>query len=141
MLEISISDRADLPIYKQIIDQVKQLVANSQLKPGERMPTVRYLARYLSINPATVARAYQDLAQEGILGASRRRGTIVMGEDESPQRIPLRQSRLASMVNNLMVETLSQGYTPEELEATFSLQIARWRVQRETAAIHVMSRK
>ncbi|MBN1189765.1 MAG: GntR family transcriptional regulator [Dehalococcoidales bacterium] len=132
MLDINISGRADIPLYKQIIDQIKQHVANYQLKPGERVPTVRNLASTLHINPATVARAYQELEQEGILGASRRRGTIVMGENDSPQRQPLRQSRLAGIVNNLILDTLSQGYTPEELEAAFSLQLARWRFQRET---------
>ena len=92
MLNISISNRADVPLYKQIVEQIKQMVANYQLKPGEKLPTVRDLAHYLGINPATVARAYQELEQEGILGASRRRGTIVMGENDSPQRQPLRQS-------------------------------------------------
>jgi GntR family transcriptional regulator len=115
------------------MEQVKQLVANYQLKPGERMPTVRDLAKTLQINPATVARAYQELETEGILGASRRRGTIVMGDTESQQRMPLRQSRLASIVNDLLLETLSQGYTPEEMEATFTLQLARWRIQRESS--------
>jgi molybdate-binding protein/DNA-binding transcriptional regulator YhcF (GntR family) len=132
MLEISLSGRADIPLYKQIMEQIKQHVANYQLKPGERVPTVRDLAHVLHINPATVARAYQELEQEGILGASRRRGTIVMGENDNPQRQPLRQSRLAGIVNNLILDTLSQGYSPEELEATFSLQLARWRFQRET---------
>jgi molybdate-binding protein/DNA-binding transcriptional regulator YhcF (GntR family) len=132
VLDINISGRADIPLYKQIMDQIKQHVANYQLKPGERVPTVRELAHTLHINPATVARAYQELEQEGILGASRRRGTIVMGENDNPQRQPLRQSRLASIVNNLILDTLSQGYTPEELEANFSLQLARWRFQRET---------
>jgi molybdate-binding protein/DNA-binding transcriptional regulator YhcF (GntR family) len=133
MIKISVSDRANMPIYKQIVDQVKGLVANYQLKPGDRMPTVRELAAYLRINPATVARAYQELEQAGILGASRRRGTIVMGETDNPQRMPLRQSRLANTVNNLVLETLSQGYKPEELEAAFTLQLARWRIQRETS--------
>jgi molybdate-binding protein/DNA-binding transcriptional regulator YhcF (GntR family) len=133
MIKISVTDRADIPLYKQITEQVKQMVANYQLKPGERMPTVRDLAQTLKINPATVARAYQDLEQDGILGASRRRGTIVMGESESPQHLPLRQSRLSAAINDLLLETLSQGYNPEELEATFSLQLARWRIQRESA--------
>jgi molybdate-binding protein/DNA-binding transcriptional regulator YhcF (GntR family) len=130
-MEIIVNSRVRIPIYKQIIDQVKQLVANNQFKPGEKMPTVRDLSHRLGVNPATVARAYQDLEQEGILGASRRRGTIVMGEAESPQRMPLRQSRLSGIVNNLILDTLSQGYTPEEIEAAFTLQLARWRIQRE----------
>jgi molybdate-binding protein/DNA-binding transcriptional regulator YhcF (GntR family) len=135
MLKVSISGRADVPLYKQIIEQIKQQVANYQVKPGERMPTVRELAQSLQINPATVARAYQELEQEGILGASRRRGTIVMGDTDNAQRLPLRQSRLAGMVDGLLLETLSQGYSPEELEATFTLQLARWRFQRESPAV------
>jgi molybdate-binding protein/DNA-binding transcriptional regulator YhcF (GntR family) len=132
MLEININDKGHLPIYRQISEQVKQHIANNQLKPGERMPTVRELSGTLRVNPATVARAYQELEQEGILGASRRRGTIVMGESQSPQRLPLRQSRLAATVNNMILETLSLGYNPEELEAAFSLQLARWRFQRDS---------
>jgi GntR family transcriptional regulator len=104
MLEISVRSTAQVPLYKQIVDQIKQLVANNKLKPGERVPTVRELATNLQINPGTVARAYQELEQEGILGASRRRGTIIMGEAESPQRLPLRQSRLAGTVNNLILK-------------------------------------
>lgn len=132
MVEITINNRADLPLYKQIIDQVKQHIASNQFKPGDKMPTVRQLSHQLGVNPATVARAYQGLEQEGILGASRRRGTIVMGEVESPQRMPLRQSRLSGVISEVILDTLSQGYTPEEIEAAFTLQLSRWRTQRET---------
>jgi molybdate-binding protein/DNA-binding transcriptional regulator YhcF (GntR family) len=130
-VDIVINNQANVPLYKQIIDQVKQLIANNQYKSGDKMPTVRELSHRLGVNPATVARAYQDLEQEGILGASRRRGTIVMGEAESPQRLPLRQSRLSGIVNNLILDVLSQGYSPEEIEAAFTLQLSRWRIQRE----------
>jgi molybdate-binding protein/DNA-binding transcriptional regulator YhcF (GntR family) len=132
MFQISVNSRAQVPIYKQITEQVKQLIANYQLKPGAQMPTVRQLSAHLRVNSATVARAYQELGQEGILGASRRRGTIVLGDTDSPQRLPMRQNRLSSTVNNLILEALSLGYTPEELEAAFTLQLARWRIQRET---------
>jgi molybdate-binding protein/DNA-binding transcriptional regulator YhcF (GntR family) len=132
MLQISVNSRAQVPIYKQITEQVKQLIANYQLKPGAQMPTVRQLSAHLQVNSATVARAYQELGQEGILGASRRRGTIVLGDTDSPQRLPMRQNRLSSTVNNLILEALSLGYTPEELEAAFTLQLARWRIQRDT---------
>jgi molybdate-binding protein/DNA-binding transcriptional regulator YhcF (GntR family) len=132
MLDIKVNSHSQVPIYQQITEQVKQLIAGNLLKPGAQMPTVRELSRQLKINPATVARAYQELGQEGILGASRRRGTIVMGENDSPQRLPLRQNRLYSTVNNLILEALSLGYNPEELEAAFSLQLARWRMQRKT---------
>lgn len=132
MIQIQLNEKSNNPLYKQITDQVKQLIASNQLKSGDQMPTVRELSARLRVNPATVARAYQELAQDGILGASRRRGTIVIGENDSPRNAILRQNRLSGTVNNLILETLSLGYTPEELEAAFTLQLARWRIQRET---------
>ena len=131
MPDIVLDNQSHVPLYRQIVEQIKQQIANNQIKPGDRMPTVRKLSAALSVNPATVARAYQELEQEGILGASRRRGTIVMGDAGNPLRHPLRQNRLSSNVNNLILETLSQGYSPEELEAAFTLQLSRWRIQRE----------
>ena len=136
MIQVTLNKRVNSPIYKQIVEQIKQQVAGNQLKPGEKLPTVRDLALTLRINPATVARAYQELEQENILGASRRRGTIVLGESENPQRLPLRQSRLADTINNLLLEALSQGFNPDEIEAAFTLQLARWRSQRETAELN-----
>jgi len=136
MIQVTINTRVNAPIYKQIVEQIKQQVAGNQLKPGEKLPTVRDLALTLGINPATVARAYQELEQENILGASRRRGTIVLGESENPQRLPLRQSRLANTIYNLLLEALSQGFNPDEIEAAFALQLARWRSQRETAELN-----
>jgi len=136
MIQVTLNKRVNSPIYKQIVEQIKQQVAGNQLKPGEKLPTVRDLALTLGINPATVARAYQELEQENILGASRRRGTIVLGESENPQRLPLRQSRLADTINNLLLDALSQGFNPDEIEAAFTLQLARWRSQRETAELN-----
>jgi molybdate-binding protein/DNA-binding transcriptional regulator YhcF (GntR family) len=130
MLGITVNPRSDVPLYKQIAEQIKQRVANAQLKAGDHIPTVREMALFLKINPATVARAYQELEAQGIIGASRRRGTIVLGDTDSPQRIPLRQNQLASMVNKLLLEGLSLGYSPDELEASFTLSLARWRIQR-----------
>ena len=133
MIDIKLNSKAHIPIYRQIIEQVKQLVANDQLKAGVSMPTVRELAEQLGLNPSTVARAYQDLGQEGILGASRRRGTIVMGDAESPQRMSIRQNRLKAMTDNFILEALSVGYRPEELEAAFSEQIREWKSRRKEA--------
>ncbi len=132
MIQIVLNNKSDSPLYKQITDQIKQMIANNQLRAGDQMPTVRELSSQLRVNPATVARAYQDLAQEGILGASRRRGTIVLGENDTARNATLRQNRLTGTVNNMILEALSLGYNPEELEAAFTLQLARWRIQRET---------
>jgi len=66
-----------VPIYTQITGQVKSRILSGTLKPGSQLPSVRELAVQLTINPNTVARAYQDLEREGWVRTRRGRGTYV----------------------------------------------------------------
>jgi molybdate-binding protein/DNA-binding transcriptional regulator YhcF (GntR family) len=130
MIEMHLSETAQVPLYKQIVEQVKQLIATDRLQPGEHLPTVRQLANSLSISPGTVVRAYLELEQEQIAVSRRGGGTIVSASASDPQVLILRQRRLSNVVSSNILEVLSQGYSPEELEAAFSLHLARWREER-----------
>ena len=79
-MQLKISLRDGTPIYLQLINQVKYLVAAERLAPGEALPSVRKLAEQLVINPNTVARAYRELEAAGVL--TTRRGAGVVGERE-----------------------------------------------------------
>ncbi|MEW6370200.1 MAG: GntR family transcriptional regulator [Pseudomonadota bacterium] len=68
----SISTGSPEPIYRQLVEQVKRLVAAGQMAPGDGMPSVRELAQALALNPMTVSKAYSLLEMEGVL--ARRRG-------------------------------------------------------------------
>lgn len=133
MINIIISGNGKNPIYRQIIEQVKQNLANSELKPGEHLPPVRELAEMLQINLGTAARAYLELKKEGIVGANTRRGTIILEQMKSNQELSFGQRPLNIIINESLIETLRQGYTPEELEESFTLQLARWKFSRETS--------
>jgi GntR family transcriptional regulator len=74
-LHIDPSDAA--PIWRQLEAQVRQLVASRRLRPGDAVPSVRALAAELVLNPATVAKAYQRLCDEGVLVVRRGEGTYV----------------------------------------------------------------
>ena len=74
-LRISVQDGA--PIYQQIVEQVKYLVAAGRMKPGDDVPPIRVLAEQLRINPNTVARAYLELEREGIVVMRQGFGTTV----------------------------------------------------------------
>jgi GntR family transcriptional regulator len=76
-LQISVQDGA--PIYQQIVEQVKLLVAGGRLKPGDDVPPIRVLAEQLRINPNTVARAYLELERAGLLTMRQGFGTTVAG--------------------------------------------------------------
>ena len=76
-LNIAINTGSATPIYKQITDQVRLAVATGKLAVGDQLPSVRALAEELVINPNTVARAYTDLAREGLIESRAGRGVFV----------------------------------------------------------------
>ncbi|MFN2460334.1 MAG: GntR family transcriptional regulator [Candidatus Velthaea sp.] len=73
----NVDPRSGVPIYVQLIDQVKRSIAVGALAPGERLPTVKQLAVDLTVNPNTVARAYRDLERDGAIDTSPGRGSFV----------------------------------------------------------------
>src|SRR5881392_2657702 len=76
-VQIHISPDDGVPIYLQIVNQVKYLVASGRLEPGEELPPIRTLAEQLLVNPNTVARAYRELEQARIVTMRRTAGTYV----------------------------------------------------------------
>lgn len=72
-----IAPASDVPIFRQIQQQIQQAVAVGKLRVGEQLPTVRTLAEELVINPNTVARAYQELIRDGVLESRAGRGVFV----------------------------------------------------------------
>jgi len=77
VVQIHISSHDGVPIYLQIVNQVKYLVASGRLEAGEEMPPIRTLAEQLLINPNTVARAYRELELAGVVEKRRTAGTYV----------------------------------------------------------------
>ena len=66
-MDITISPHGDVPIYQQIVNQVRHLVASGRLASGEELPAIRVLAERLVVNPNTVARAYRELELAGVV--------------------------------------------------------------------------
>ena len=78
-MELHIATRDGVPIYLQIVNQVKYLVASGRLTAGEELPPIRTLAEQLLVNPNTVARAYRELELAGVVEKRRTAGTYVSG--------------------------------------------------------------
>ncbi len=85
-MQIQISTSDGVPIYQQIVNQVRYLIAAGRLEPGEELAPIRVLAEQLTINPNTVARAYLELERSGIVTKRHGSGTYV-----SDARVPLSQ--------------------------------------------------
>lgn len=130
MINVNLGGTARAPVYQQIVEQIKQLVATGNLRHGERLPTVRQLAHQLNINPGTVSRAYSELERQGVVISRRGGGTIVSTRTDDPRLLMLRQRQLSNIVSNNILDALSLGYTPEELAAVLPIHLARWRQER-----------
>lgn len=133
-LDFRLDQHSPTPLYQQIAEQVRQFIATEQLKPGDRLPTVRELAHNLNINQNTVFRAYLELEQDEVISARRRGGTVVVASTNDPSITVARQKRLSEVVSDDVVKVLSLGYSPEDLEAAFYLHLARWREERQSTA-------
>jgi DNA-binding transcriptional regulator YhcF (GntR family) len=100
-VQIHISPTDGVPIYLQIVNQVKYLVASGRLAPGEELAPIRTLAEQLLVNPNTVARAYRELESAGIVEKRRTAGTYV-SENGSPlarrERIKIITQRVDALV-------------------------------------------
>src|SRR5438093_8520752 len=102
-MQIHISPTDGVPIYLQIVNQVKYLVAAGRLAAGEELPPIRVLAEQLLINPNTVARAYRELELAGVVTKRRTAGTYV-SDTGSPLARRERVKILTQRVDALLAE-------------------------------------
>jgi GntR family transcriptional regulator len=115
----TIDPRDPRPIWRQIEESVRHLVASGALAPATAVPSVRDLARALAVNPATVAKAYQRLTDAGVLAVRRGDGTYVatappvLGAAEREQRLHAEAQRFASYAATL-------GATADESHAALA---------------------
>lgn len=116
-MNIYINIKDGKPLYRQIMDQVKYLIASQRLRPGEELPTVRGLAQSLIVNPNTVARAYRELEQAGILTTRQGSGTFVSLDSTPFSREECRRI-LRERVYGLLTEAHHLGF---ELNETMEL--------------------
>lgn len=72
---------ANIPIYLQIMREIKRSIVTGELKPGDRLPSVRERAEALTVNPNTVQRAYQELEREGVSETRRGMGTFIVEKE------------------------------------------------------------
>ena len=113
-MNIHISSHDGVPIYLQIVNQVKFLLASGRLAPGEEIPPIRVLAEQLVINPNTVSRAYGELVREGVIEARPGRGMFVSRRRQI-YSAPERARRMEQAVTSLISEGFMLGFTPEQI--------------------------
>lgn len=123
--------RSHVPIYVQLVDRIKNLVASGTLGPGDQLPTVRQMAAELRVNFNTIARAYRILDEEGVISTQQGRGTYVL-EPMPPERASrLRRAALEGMTKSFLEHAHQVGFKPDEVKTVLDELIDTWRDEGE----------
>lgn len=115
-----------VPIYMQILNQVKRATASGLLKPGDQMPSVRELAMELTVNPNTIAKAYQELEREGITKTVRGVGTFIADKEFKivhEERVKV----LLQAIDKVLVEAHHLGFSREDVKKFVADRIEEWK--------------
>jgi len=97
-----------VPIYQQLVRQVREAIARGEFRPDERLPSVRELAREVAVNPNTVARAYTELERDGTL-------------------VSRRDRRLRELLDPFLTEAVHLGYSADEVLRLVARQVEGFR--------------
>jgi GntR family transcriptional regulator len=126
-MKLKIDPESKVPIYVQIEEQIRALIAAGQLRPGEQLPTIRELAADLRVNYNTIARTYLELDHDGVISTQRGRGTFVAGVPDEAQMARKRHKKLHAVVRSALDEARMLGYAPREIAEAFDEELAAWR--------------
>ena len=113
-MQLRISDRDGVPIYVQLVRQIKYLVSSGQLAADEQLSPVRKLAEQLLVNPNTVARAYRELESEGVVTIRQGAGVFVAAGG-SPLARREQQRILSERIDMLLTEARQMKVDPDTL--------------------------
>jgi len=113
-MQIHISPSDGVPIYLQIVNQIKYLVSANRLSPGEELPPIRVLAEQLLVNPNTVARAYRELELAGIVQKRRTTGTYVSNLGSRLNRRD-RLKVVVKRIDALLAESRQMSFSVDEI--------------------------
>ena len=115
-MHLRLNHHSGEPIWRQVVEQIKFLIAAGQIPSGEKLPSIRRVAGDLKINPRTVVKAYEELGHLGLVVLRQGQGVFVVGDTErtsSPRNV--RRKVLQDMSRRLLAEGSRLGADPDEV--------------------------
>ena len=100
----------NVPIYMQIMFEIKRRISTGQLNPGGKLPSVRDLAEEIKVNPNTIVRAYQELEREGVTETRRGMGTFIVDSDKNSISLQDLDNFLSNEEDDLSVEEICKEF-------------------------------
>ena len=121
-MEFQCDPTSRVPIYRQLMDQIRHAIARGRLRPGSRLPSVRLMSRELVVNPNTVARAYTELERQGVLNTRQGLGVFV-AEPQAELSAAVRRERLSAALDRCLTEAVHLGFSADEVIAAVEKRI------------------
>jgi GntR family transcriptional regulator len=112
----SLHPGSGIPIYRQLVEQVRRLIAGGQLPPGAELPSVRDLAVEHAVNPMTISKAYALLETEGLLERNRGKPMTVAAGRRPQASLSQRMKQLQPQVQHLVLSARQLELGPKDLE-------------------------
>jgi GntR family transcriptional regulator len=121
-MEFQVDTTTRVPIYRQLMEQIRLAVARGRLRPGSRLPSVRVLSRELVVNPNTIARVYTELERDGVLNTRPGLGVFV-AEPQAELSASARRQRLCEIIDSFLTDAVHLGFSAEEVLAAVTKRI------------------
>ena len=115
MIVFHISSSSGVPVYLQLVEQVRQALRLGRLQPGDRLPAVREVAAAAAINPNTVLKAYRELEHDGLVEGRHGQGTFVVRSLAGPS--PETLAQLGRDLERWVNQAIAAGLAPEHIRA------------------------
>ncbi|MEZ0396548.1 MAG: GntR family transcriptional regulator [Anaerolineales bacterium] len=126
-MNLELDFRSGVPIYLQVVERIKEHIADGRLKPGDQLPTVRALAQELRVNFNTVARAYRILDEAGVISTQQGRGTYILDAPPPEVNEAIRRRAVQAVIRRALVEAERLGVSPDEVLHLVDEQVRRWK--------------
>jgi len=124
-MQFHINNASDRPVYQQIMDQIKRDIALGRLIKNEKLPTVRQLAGQIALNPNTIAKAYRQLEQEGVIVTKAGAGAFVANLDSSLSRF-VRKKLVSEELERIAVEAYHMQIDRQALSEWFENAVVKF---------------
>lgn len=121
MMLFRLNASSGVPIYVQLMEQIKHAVETGALRPGDRLPTIRALAQELVMNWNTVVRAYRELEHEGVVELRHGLGAFISQSVEERSKV---MRKAQTVVQSAVERLLALGATEEEIRRLFENELA-----------------
>ncbi|MEP6652234.1 MAG: GntR family transcriptional regulator [Myxococcales bacterium] len=116
---LPVDPQSGLPVYRQIIDQVRRTIVAGDLRPGEKLPSIRELSALLQLNPLTVGKAYGELERSGLIEMRKGMGMYVRLQPEVPRgRHDAAPAGVTQAAQRLVLESAQAGLTRHQTVRT-----------------------